>query len=179
MARQVLRIPQERILSPEQTLEHLSQGKSSPVVFLDDFVGSGRQFTATWAYEFMLSLGKMSFKTIASVMRKLQFYYCPLICTEAGRLTIQLNCPTVRLNPAHFLTPKYSALHPDSILWPKDMRGSGPQFIEAVSLRGKIPRWRGFHDLSLAVAFAHSVPDATLPLFYYDENGWKPLIERK
>jgi hypothetical protein len=179
MARQVLGIPEHRIMSPEKTLEHLNEGKSGPIVFLDDFVGSGRQFIATWEYEFTLPRGKMSFRTIASVMRNLRFYYCPLLCSEIGHQTIARNCPTVKLNPAHFLMAKYSALHPESLLWPKDMRVSGPQFIESASLRGKISRWKGFHDLGLAIAFAHSVPDATLPLFYFNENGWKPLIERK
>jgi hypothetical protein len=38
--------------------------------------------------------------------------------------------------------------------------------------------WQGFHKLGLALAFQHCVPDATLPLFYWEHNEWHPLIRR-
>ena len=36
----------------------------------------------------------------------------------------------------------------------------------------------GFHDLGLTIAFEHSVPDATLPIFWADGSNWKPLYRR-
>ena len=39
--------------------------------------------------------------------------------------------------------------------------------------------WNGFHGLGLALALAinHSCPDATLPIFYFSSEDWKPLIK--
>lgn len=48
MARQVLGIPEERILEPQKVITTLLERKPCPVVFLDDFVGSGNQFISTW-----------------------------------------------------------------------------------------------------------------------------------
>jgi hypothetical protein len=38
--------------------------------------------------------------------------------------------------------------------------------------------WRGFHGLGLTVAFEHGIPDASLPIFFSERNGWKPLMRR-
>jgi hypothetical protein len=58
--------------------------------------------------------------------------------------------------------------------------------VKAVSARIGIPDsggavvndWQGFHCLGLSLAFYDSVPDATLPIFYWEENGWNPLIKK-
>ena len=38
--------------------------------------------------------------------------------------------------------------------------------------------WEGFHKLGLGLAFEHSTPDASLPIFYSQVNGWAPLVRR-
>src|SRR6185295_14995832 len=45
-ARQVLRIPEDRIVDPEEAMAKAATGGT--VVFLDDFIGSGDQFVYTW-----------------------------------------------------------------------------------------------------------------------------------
>lgn len=180
MARQVLRIDENRILSPDETLARFRVGVRCPIIFLDDFVGSGQQFVSTWTRKVSLSYhSPVSFEDIESEYPDLRTFYCPLICTETGQRNIKIRCPRVTLNPAHLLPDNYSALSTESVVWPPEMRISGPKFIESVSLRANIPGWRGFHNLGLSLAFEHSVPDATLPIFHWNENGWIPLIERK
>lgn len=49
-ARQILGIPEERIVPPEQALELMAQ-EDRPIVFVDDFVGTGNQFVETWTRE--------------------------------------------------------------------------------------------------------------------------------
>ena len=66
------------------------------------------------------------------------------------------------------------------------MRAEGQAWIADASRRGGVPDtngaqpgdWRGFAKLGLALAFEHGVPDATLPLFYWDGPGWEPLMRR-
>jgi len=78
------------------------------------------------------------------------------------------------------LPKEYSAIDPNSILWPSHLVSGAARFLERVSVSAGIPadQWRGRHDLALAIAFSDSVPDATLPLFYWEQDGWQPLIRR-
>lgn len=180
MARQVLGLAESQILSPNETLSKILSDGSRPVLFVDDFAGSGRQFLATWfRRQLQGGTGPTSFAEFAARTDG-QFFYCPLICTQHGYNRITSQCPEVVVSPAHILSPQYSAVVPDSLVWPESMRESGPEFIHAASRRAGIPdaSWRGFSGLGLTLAFVHSVPDATLPIFHWEENGWHPLIKR-
>lgn len=185
-ARQQLGIDERRILSPEETLQLLVTTGPCPVIFVDDFVGSGNQFLKTWQRRINLEHSICtSFKDFSSV-RGSQFLYCPLLCTEYGYSRLQKECPEVLLSPTHVLSSKYSALDDNSLIWPPNLRATAVDFLYRASARAGIPDnsggvndWRGFHKLGLTVAFAHSVPDATLPIFYWEEKGWKPLIPQR
>ncbi|MGI4789714.1 MAG: phosphoribosyltransferase-like protein [Janthinobacterium lividum] len=70
-------------------------------------------------------------------------------------------------------------------MWPDHLRTSALDFLEKVSHRvgiydthGGVNDWQGFNKLGLSLGFEHSVPDATLPIFYWEQNGWKPLLRR-
>jgi hypothetical protein len=185
-ARQVLQIQEERILGPDRVLEKLLSGVQRTIVFVDDFVGSGNQFIDTWNREINVG-GKTwaSFRRIAPLVRGAKFFYCPLICTDVGYKRIRQNCPEIILHPAHVLSRRYNALDPDSLIWPNELKSTACEFIRKASLRAGIPDnnggvndWRGFKKLGLTLAIGDSVPDATLPIFYWEQNGWKPLIRR-
>jgi hypothetical protein len=186
-ARQVLEIREEHILPQRAIIDQLLTAGPWPVLFVDDFVGSGNQFIETWTRRFPVSSTRtVSFSELARA-RGQTFYYCPLVCTEYGRDQIRARCPSVILHPAHFLPSTYSAISPDSLLWPPALQASASALLRKASLRAGLPDtngahvndWQGFHCLGLAVAFAHSVPDATMPIFYWERNGWRPLIRRR
>lgn len=182
LARQILKLSEAQIVSPEACVQTLVSD-ARPVVFLDDFVGSGDQFVTMWHSEMPIGGGgTTSFERIARVRRGVAFYYCPLICTEQGLATITTTCTGVTLSPAHVLPATYNALAPDSLLWPESLRSDGIRVIEEASVRAGIPAgdWRGYADLGLALAFEHyTTPDATLPIFYWEQNGWMPLVRRR
>jgi len=183
-ARQLIGIDENRIVTPDEAVRRIVQ-QPGPVIFVDDFVGSGNQFLETWRRAVPLSGSTLSFERIKAI-RGAEFYYCPLVCTEYGFHRIRAECPSVRLQPAHLLSSKYSALDQHSIIWPNHLRSSAIDFLRAASARagisdtnGNVDDWRGFHCLGLAIAIGDSVPDATLPIFYWERNGWIPLIRRK
>lgn len=186
-ARQVLGIPEPGILAPEDALATLLHRGPRPVVFFDDFVGSGRQFIRTWERIYNLSATmSISFARLSSTQRGGRFFYCPLLCTEYGYKAIRSRCPQVVISPAHIVPSRYSAIVPDSIIWPPDLQPTAPDFLRRASTRAGIADtnggagdWRGFDKLALAIAIGDSVPDATLPIFYCEKNGWKPLIRRR
>ncbi|CAE6816072.1 hypothetical protein R69776_05916 [Paraburkholderia nemoris] len=187
LARDVLMLPEGRIASPETALNFLAAGGAGNVLFVDDFVGSGNQFGDTWERLYVTSSGPCSFKQLSSQSGcKTRFFYCPVICTDLGRKNIHQRCGSVvQIVPAHFFGSRQSALSTDSSIWRDDMRTEGPEFVRQASKRAGIPDlngaegcWQGFHKLGLALAFSHGYPDATLPLFYTNANGWKPLIRK-
>jgi len=184
-ARQVLGIDQARIMQPSDAIRRLME-RPGPVLFVDDFVGSGTQFVSTWRRQVDVSPDSgVSFERLAT-LRGAEFYYCPLICTTYGYDNLKQACPSVHVSPAHVVSERYSALAPDSIIWPSHLRSTAVDFLRRASERAGIPDtdgnvndWRGFRKLGLALALGDSVPDATLPIFYWEENEWKPLIRRK
>jgi hypothetical protein len=113
-------------------------------------------------------------------MRGTTFCYCPVFVAETGKAVIEQDCPNVLLSPAHFLPANYSALVEDSVVWPDELRSTALDFLETTSRRAGIGEWewRGYKDQGLTLAFAHGVPDATLPIFYHEQNNWKPLVRR-
>jgi hypothetical protein len=161
---------------------HLER-QPGPIVFVDDFVGSGEQFIKTWQRPITVPGSTLSFERISSA-RLTDAYYCPLVCTQYGYDRITRNCPDVRLRPAHILSQKYGALDPDSFIWPSHLKDTSRDFLLSASRRAGIPEsggvddWRGFHQLSLSIALGDSIPDATLPIFYWEQNGWRPLRRR-
>ena len=182
-ARQLLGIAEDRIMDPEAAVQRLVS-LPGPVLFVDDFVGSGNQFLQTWQRAVSISGSSGSFARIASVSTA-TFYYCPVICTEYGYSRITSHCPSVVLQPAHVISHRYNTLAPDSFIWPAHLLPTAADFLKNASLRAGIPDsggnvddWRGFHKLGLALALGDTIPDASLPIFYWEDNGWTPLIRR-
>ena len=181
LARQELGLPEDQILGPEIVAKKILRQSSGRIVFLDDFVGSGRQLIATWNRPMSIHGTDISFKDLARALSNVEFYYCPLICTEYGLKNTSKECPEIQVRPGHLLPDTYNALHPNSVVWPPQLSREGATLIERASKRAGIPddQWRGFNGLGLALAFYHSIPDATLPIFYWNQNNWRPLMERK
>jgi hypothetical protein len=180
MARQALGISEKQIMSPLHVLETLMAEGPRPVVFVDDFVGSGNQCADTWGREVNVANGTTSSFAKYSATTGGAFYYCPIVCTDLGRQVIGDRCPGLQLWPAHYLSTRYSAISSDSLIWPERLWPSALDFLMSVSKRAGIPddQWAGFNDLALTLAFEHCVPDATLPIFYSERNGWHPLVRR-
>ena len=185
--RDLLSISQDNILEPTQALA-LHCGTGRPVVFVDDFVGTGVQCLDTWeAVRLMPDGQQRSFKSVAqsSMTREAAFIYSPVVCTTLGKLNIEAHSPELLLHPGHFVADEYSALSEDSIVWPEEQKVTGPTMLRKMSLRAGIPDdlnnrrdWRGFAELGLCLGFSYGPPDATLPIFSWEENGWIPLIRK-
>lgn len=184
-ARQLLGIPEDRIVDPKTALDQALQ-TARPIVFVDDFVGSGSQFINTWYRQYPTYAGVSRSFFDAAQLGSSTFYYCPLLCTSLGMRNIRMHCRDLQIESAHLITPVYSLIGRQSSQWPARLRPTARDFIKRASLRAGIPDtigrdlndWQGFRKLGLGMAFYHSVPDATIPLFHWEKNGWHPLIRR-
>ncbi len=182
-ARQVLGAPQNNILEPKDVLQRVRFFGAEKVVFLDDFVGTGDQCKINWNRE--IDGSGISFADLAQG-GDAQFYYCPLICTEAGYSRIKSTCPELEVRPLHLLPKNYSLTSTDSIFWPANLSEDGPMVLHQASMRAglvdsggrDVNDWQGYGQFGLAMAFYHSIPDACLPILYWEENGWIPLMRR-
>jgi hypothetical protein len=177
-----VRVDDSRTMWPEEALTALVSDPSLPVVFIDDFVGSGRQMRTMWEREIPLvrhGARTYSFREVAA-SSEVTLIYSPALCTHEGMGALRRHCADLYINPGNEITPQHNALASDSLIWPSEHLDGARDFVEAASARAGIPGedWEGFEKLGLAIGFAQSVPDATLPLIYWEEEGWQPLIQR-
>ena len=184
-ARQILGIRVDQIMTPDDAINLLIHHGARPVIFVDDFVGTGNQFEATWTRQTTIDSETISFERL-SQQCGFNFSYCPAFATELGIQTLRRTCPQVTLCAGNVIPSTYGATAEDSVIWPADKRTLGKEFIRRASERAGLPNtnglatndWQGFNRLGLTLALHNSVPDATLPIFYWKENGWRPLIPR-
>ena len=181
-ARQVLGIEESQIMSPRKALEQRRECPSLPILFVDDFIGSGNQMFETWVRPYNMGSGQDYTFSSASADGA-EILYAPLISTKCGMGRLARECPKLRLYPAHIVDKTYSLTSPLSNLWDKHLKPDALDFLETASKRAGIvdalgAEWDGFENFALSLAFYHSVPDATLPLYYWNRCGWKPLIQR-
>jgi hypothetical protein len=182
-----LGIPETQIHEPADLAARICAGlKPTGVLFVDDFVGTGNQFAAMWDRPYPVERGATESLRSLCVSQSVDGFYLPLFCTERGRQRLATDAPEVRVMEGHLITERYSALNVDGIIWPESLAEHAKDFIRDASVRAGIPDtggfttddWRGFASLGLTLAFGRFVPDATLPIFYWEENGWRPLIRR-
>lgn len=185
-ARQVLAIPERRVLEPAEAVAAAARG--TPVIFLDDFVGSGDQFCATWGRPY-LPTSPRSFADVFSAQPFPAIYLC-LITTQKGRDRIHVEIPSLVLDYAHLLAADDSVRSlPTSPLIPplQDPQKAVADLLQQYSPRLSLPAYMGqddwaqygYQSLGTTIAFEHGVPDATVPLVWADgSNGWIPLARR-
>lgn len=178
-ARQLL-YPESSTVAIESALEHAYRGE--PVVFVDDFIGSGDQFLNTWEREY----NGRSFSHAERTARFLPIYVA-LVSTQFGLYQIKQRAPKVAVSVTHVLddrstlrglfqtNPRLSA--PVETLLAKYSPRLTPR--EPYIANSPLYRMYGYKERRLLMAFDHSVPDATLPIFWSPgQNNWEPLLER-
>ena len=173
--RQVMEIDQLQLVEPGEAFRRL-RNSTGHVVFIDDIVGSGDQFVTTWQRPYPAEGITGSFADISS---QISAHFVPLFATLAGAERIRSQVPTLNLMPIHQLGAEYSARERDSLAWADVAYDEGVRLVEEYSRRAGIPNPWGYKDLGLCVGFEHGIPDATLPLFYWEQSGWRPLVRKR
>lgn len=179
-ARQRLGISQSRQVFPEKALEYASRGQT--VVFLDDFIGSGDQFVTMW-HRPCPKTGE----SFASLFSKKPFLaiYVSLVTTDYGLQEIYRRVPNVIVSPAHIVGEKYTyrqiSDNPETQLRVNRFLIHYAELLAPEELYMQDPEYKafGYKSRGLMFGFEHSIPDATLPIFWAPgKNTWEPLIER-
>ena len=171
-----LHIPEGRMKFFNELVEILRKTTDQIVILVDDFVGSGEQCINMW------------FQIEGAVKANSHLIvYAPLIINHIGEKRIKENCPDIILTPAHYLGPEYNLFNQSCRCWGNEEEyKSGLEIIEKKSRQIGVPMinetdtayYKGFYAQGLSLAFSHGAPDAILPLFYWQENRWNPLVNK-
>lgn len=186
--RNSLGIPEDRILDYKVLYTTLETYTNLPIIFVDDFVGSGAQCDKAWNY----NRGGSKNYTLRDIALTYghKFVYAPLVVNYIGHQRIINNCIGLGLVTSHILDEKYNLFKPTCICWKgdNDLYNKGTELILRKSHELGIPFTngksvldvRGFGEQGLSLAFDDDgVPDAIPPIFYWCSDKWTPLIKKE
>lgn len=180
-ARQLLGIGDERLKHPHEAAEIIAERSSIPIVFVDDFVGSGEQFLTTWRR----SYGNDGPNSFSSMSGRFSAYYCNVMMTAYGRSRILSRAPQVHLTSGNTIPRDHNYSVIGSAMWPAGRALPGVRLARKIGAQlgytksdGSLRDWRGFHKLGLGIGIEDSMPDANLPLFFEETKDWQPLVKR-
>lgn len=142
-------------------------------VFVDDFLGTGTQFS-----DFITAERLRPYLTSA------YFVYAPLVAHAIGMQLLE-TLPELRVTTTEFLDDRCalfsstSGYFDDGTNTPDQAR----EFYYTMLARKRIgivgPNRTGFGHLELAYAFEHACPDNSLPLLWWSKSpDWHPLFDR-
>jgi hypothetical protein len=179
--RDIVGVAEGRILEPGKALEKCARTRT-PMVLVDDFLGSGNQCADTWSREYSTQGGKISFESLAT--GGVPITYVPLVSTELGLARVQQRCKGLTVQPVHVLPATQNIIKNAARYWPVHLAPTAVDFVRIASLRAGIPDtggasvddWQGFCRLGLAFGFEHKTPDASLAIFRWSANSWRPLV---
>lgn len=143
------------------------------IVLLDDFVGTGRQFTGFVDACLKQYLRPSSFT----------FIYIPIIGHQDGISSIRRSYPELIIAPLETIDETYNFFNQHEGVWVKDRYNSINdvkefylQFIKDKGIGVKNPY--GVGDLGLNIHFSHSSPNNSLNIMYSNKNDWSNLLKR-
>lgn len=176
----ILRLAQRRfgihndwLIWPDQidTVDSLTE-----LIFVDDFCGSGKQFT-----DFCDGI---NLRKLVSLNPKLHVTYLVATAHINGIKKIKDDLPFVNVKFAERLGEATSVLS-GACFARYQIEGFEQQVIEqyqqviqksGLPTSGKLAN--GYGDLGLAYAFSHATPNNTLPIFWFDTDHFTPLLDR-
>lgn len=136
-------------------------------VFIDDVIASGEQFL-----EFLR-------KHIDSTLVEAEYYYIPLLAHEKGIANVNAEFPQVKIHPVETVDDSDSFFNLKKNREIQDLKqlylDVEKKFINR-RLRGSVSL--GYKELSLSFSYYHSTPNATLPLYWYEDDTFQPLVRR-
>lgn len=185
--RDVLEIPEDRLVDYGEIHQIMEDSfVPLPIIFVDDFVGTGQQCQTAWCK----NRGGSDNLTLQEKAQKdgHKFVYAPLVVNYKGYNHISKCCKGLMLSTAHVIGEEYNLFSPNCICWKNDINlfNAGVELILRKSKALNIPSTngldvndeRGFGEQGLALAFEHGAPDAIPAFFYWKYENWTPLIKK-
>lgn len=171
LIRRTLQINDAHLRWPWQAVGNEVDGAKA-IIFVDDFVGTGRQFSR-FVSDF--SLGE--------VLKSKYCVYAPLVMHEKGMGNIRTKFPEIEIAAAEILTSEIdlfdqkSMIFSDGVNTPSVARDFHRSILKRIGFQNSSLA-RGFGRLGLAYSFQHATPNNSIPLLWWSGSDWKPLFDR-
>jgi hypothetical protein len=184
--RQKAGLPDAQFMTPARALGEAQGGRL--VIFLDDILGSASQMAQTWKREYS-GKAPYSFEQLET-SKGCNARALVLVATKDGLDRLRGDVSTLPVSAAHIIDGSDSVLQiPRSGLLPEidNLAASIQVLLAKYADRLHVPpymntaafRTYGQREMGLLLAFEHSIPDVTLPLFWADGGQhWTPLLRR-
>ena len=158
-------LPQDRFVAPVD-ISSLPLAQGEVVVFLDDFVGSGKQACQVWQ-SVVLPVKDSS---------ECQFAYAVLAGYQQGFEEIRKSTG-FRTFAVEVLTEEDQPFSPSSSLF-KDAseKKHAKTVIEKYGKQLYPNHPLGFRESQGLIGFFYSTPNNSLPIFWSTESGWRPIL---
>lgn len=175
--------PEERILDPNN-LDSNILNNCKNLVIIDDFIGSGKQISDFWNDNRISLDGQKLFPyQLKEKLQGIQIEYFCLVCTQEGHDNFKYDYEIGRRNDliitySEMLTNKFKVFSKDSIYFENDEIEECKDILTELCSDKKI-ELLGYQGLDYAIAFHHSIPDCSLPLFFTNNSEWNYLFRNK
>jgi hypothetical protein len=166
-------ISEEKIVDPAEALTHAKAGR--PVLFLDDFIGTGEQLLGTWERDYHARTPT----SFAEVYARSPFpaFAVTLVVTAQATKRLRDELPSVELFSTHELGTGHSchslvAPPTDPLIenYQNELRDFLARHSASLALKDHMRSYDhalyGFHGNGYMVGFEHSIPDSTLPILW-------------
>lgn len=170
--KRTLRVNERWVLYPADLAAHISNVDA--VIFLDDFLGTGDQFSS-----FLSSTGLLD-----NMAGKCAVYGC-LAGHQRGIDSLSSAFPTLNVAAVEVLDEKHAIFHPDAEMFPDGenspevARDFYYNLLKKRQIHLSGPDRRGYGHMEIAYAFEHAVPDNSLPILWWRHSElWQPLFDR-
>lgn len=140
------------------------------LVFIDDLVGSGKQF-----------IRFANFYTLPALIDRFKMLFSPMICYQSGLDKITKEFPWLAVKPIEVLCNEHKFFRGDPAderIWHADKVNrvlDVKHFYSELVARNQVTGREGF-NLDLTVAFEHGTPNNTLAVFWATTPTWQRLF---
>ena len=143
------------------------------VVFVDDFVGTGTQFSTF-----------LRRHRLTHLVHERRCCYVAVAAHSTGIQHLRSTFPQLPVSAVDLLEPRNSLFHAESLAFPDgtnaiaDARAFYYEMLDSFHIRSSQFR-DGYGGLALSYAFAHGVPNNSTPLLWWPQGAnWTPLFDR-
>lgn len=154
------------------------------IIIIDDFIGSGKQITDFWSFgQGRLDGNPILIHSLKDKFPSIDFEYFCLVCTEEGKSNFSENYEIgfrtdLRITFGEILDRKFKVFSNESTYFDSDEKEKCKNILQELCSRKNV-ELLGYKGLDYAVAFHHSIPDCSLPLFSTNSDQWNYLFKNK
>lgn len=143
-------------------------------IFIDDFLGTGDQFNS------ILFEVRQEFK-YEDMLKDSIVIYAPLVAHYRGVKEVRDYCPYIHIVQAELLDDTnslYAQSFDDGVNTADIARQFYLSMLDKKGFTLSDDTKFGYGNLELTYAFGHGIPDNSLGILHFTNNGWNPLINR-